>query len=52
VLAAKAAQMKCVAVPDSAPADHPFIRTADVVLESLEEFDEAILKRLALGKQI
>jgi sugar-phosphatase len=46
VIAAKAAQMKCVAVPDSTPAEHPFIQTADVVLESLEEFDEQLLRKL------
>lgn len=46
VIAAKAARMICVAVPDRAPADHPYIRTADAVLGSLEEFDEAMLQRL------
>jgi len=46
VLAAKAARMRCVAVPDYTPGSHPFIRTADVVLDSLEEFDEVLLERL------
>jgi len=46
VIAAKAARMVCVAVPNMAPGTHPFIRTADVVLESLEEFDDELLKKL------
>jgi sugar-phosphatase len=50
VLAAKAAQMRCVAVPDPAVRDHPFVRTADIVLESLADFDETMLREL--GKPI
>jgi mannitol-1-/sugar-/sorbitol-6-/2-deoxyglucose-6-phosphatase len=49
VLAAKAAMMKCVAVPEPENKDNKFIRSADVVLGSLEEFDEAMLARLSLG---
>ncbi|HZL07821.1 MAG TPA: hexitol phosphatase HxpB [Candidatus Dormibacteraeota bacterium] len=43
VLAAKAARMKCVAVPIPLEKNHPFIKTADIVLDSLKEFDEAAL---------
>ncbi len=46
VLAAKAAKMKCVAVPEPGVKDHPFIRTADVIIGSLEEFDEAMLREV------
>ncbi len=46
VLAAKAAEMVCVAVPEEPARGHAFIRTADVVIGSLEEFDEAMLRRL------
>lgn len=46
VIAAKAAQMKCVAVPESDSEGHPFLGAADVVLGSLEEFDAAMLRRL------
>lgn len=46
VLAAKAANMKCVAVPEPEAKDSPFIQTADVILDSLEEFDEALLAKL------
>jgi HAD superfamily hydrolase (TIGR01509 family) len=46
VLAAKAAKMKCIAVPEPRLRDDPFVRTADVVLGSLEEFDEAMLASL------
>lgn len=47
VLAAKAAKMKCVAVPEPPLRQHPFIQTADVILKSLAEFDNALLKDLA-----
>lgn len=43
VLAAKAAKMKCVAVPEPEVKDNPFIRTADFILDSLDGFDEAML---------
>lgn len=46
VLAAKAARMTCVAVPNMAPRDHPFLQTADIILDSLEEFDAATLRSL------
>jgi len=47
VLAAKAARMTCVAVPEPDVKDNPLIGIADVVLESLEEFDEKTFKLLS-----
>lgn len=47
VLAAKAARMVCVAVPDGAPRNNPFLQTADAIIGSLEEFDEAMLDELS-----
>jgi len=41
VLAAKAARMACVAVPEAAERAHPVFSIADLVLPSLEELDEA-----------
>jgi|SRR5688500_5795822 len=46
VIAAKAARMKCVAVPDAAFRKDPRWVVADVVLNSLEEFDEETLNKL------
>jgi sugar-phosphatase len=46
VLAAKAARMKCVAVPEAAVKDHKFIQTADAVISSLEQFGEKMLAAL------
>lgn len=46
VLAAKAAKMKCVAVPDTDHKSDKFIQIADVVMNSLEEFNETIFKSL------
>jgi len=46
VLAAKAARMKCVAVPIASEKDHAFIQVADVVIDSLEEFNKSMLERL------
>ena len=46
MLAAKAAQMACVAVPDPGDRDHPMIQIADVVLSSLEEFSVEVLSGL------
>lgn len=46
VLAAKAARMVCVAVPEPAARDNKFIKTADLILGSLEEFDAGALKQL------
>ncbi len=46
VLAAKAARMKCVAVPELHAANHSFVKTADVFLDSLEDFTPEILRSL------
>ena len=35
--------MKCVAVPEPELKNHKFIQTADIILNSLEEFDESVL---------
>lgn len=43
VLAAKAAAMTCVAVPEADVKQHPFIQTADAVIDSLEKFDDKLL---------
>ena len=42
VLAAKAAQMKCIAIPEMAELSKPQFAIADVVLTSLEQLDESI----------
>jgi HAD superfamily hydrolase (TIGR01509 family) len=47
VLAAKAARMACVAVPDPAERDRPAFAVADAVLGSLEEADEALWARVS-----
>ncbi len=46
VLAAKAAKMSCIAVPEPEVKDHKFIQAADVIIDSLEEFNEALLHSL------
>jgi sugar-phosphatase len=46
VLAAKAARMKCAAVPAEKFKNDKFIQTADVILESLEDFDAPLLQTL------
>jgi sugar-phosphatase len=46
VLAAKAAHMKCIAVPEHELKNHPYIKTADLVLESLKEFNDQVLHSL------
>jgi len=46
VLAAKAAKMKCVAVPDKENKSNNYIQIADVVINSLNDFDEKIFKSL------
>lgn len=46
VLAAKAAGMKCIAVPEPDLREHKYIQTADLVLDSLEEFKAALLSSL------
>lgn len=50
VLAAKAARMTCVAVPDAAERRHPAVGLADAVLASLAEADEELWHRLAAGR--
>ena len=47
VLAAKAARMACVAVPEPAERDRPAFAIADAVLDSLEEADEELYARVA-----
>lgn len=47
VLAAKAARMACVAVPEPAERDRPAFAIADAVLDSLEEADEALWARVS-----
>jgi len=47
VLAAKAARMACVAVPEAAERDRPAFAIADAVLDSLEEADPALWARLS-----
>ena len=50
VLAAKAARMTFVAVPEPAERDHPGFVIADAVLTSLEEADERLWDRLAASR--
>lgn len=45
VLAAKAAKMYCIAVPDPDTKDHPYIQIADIIIDSLEEFNEDLLQQ-------
>lgn len=40
VLAAKAAKMMCVAIPDPENKSHPYIQNADEVIDSLDDFKE------------
>jgi beta-phosphoglucomutase-like phosphatase (HAD superfamily) len=47
VLAAKAASMACIAVPEEGEGHHPAFGLADAVLRSLEEMDEARLEAVA-----
>ncbi len=47
VLAAKAARMACVAVPEPAERDRPAFAIADAVLDSLLQADEALYARVA-----
>lgn len=47
VLAAKAAKMKCIAVPEPEARDNPFVQTADIIIDSLEKFDKAMLAKVA-----
>jgi mannitol-1-/sugar-/sorbitol-6-/2-deoxyglucose-6-phosphatase len=47
VLAAKAAKMHCIAVPHPSMRDNKFIQTADIILESLNDFNLDVLHSLA-----
>ena len=47
VLAAKAASMACVAVPESDEGHHPAFGLADLVVDSLDEVDASSLERVA-----
>jgi sugar-phosphatase len=49
VLAAKAARMTCVAVPEPAERDLAAIAIADAVLDSLEHADEGLWQRLTMA---
>ena len=42
VLAAKAAQMKCIAIPEASQLDNPKFAIADRVLQSLEELTDSV----------
>jgi HAD superfamily hydrolase (TIGR01509 family) len=46
VIAAKAARMRCIAVPDPALADDHRLRAADLILPSLAEFRLGLLEQL------
>lgn len=46
VVSAKAARMRCVAIPDPGVHDDPAFGLADVVLDSLELLDTGVLDRL------
>jgi HAD superfamily hydrolase (TIGR01509 family) len=46
VLAAKSAQMKCIAVPAADNKDHAVVKIADLVIGSLEEFNDEMLAKL------
>ena len=46
VIAAKAAHMTCIAVPEPAHRDHAYIKTADIALDSLEQFNAAMLQNI------
>ena len=47
VLAAKAASMACIAVPETGEGHHPAFGLADLVIESLLDVDAAALNALA-----
>jgi mannitol-1-/sugar-/sorbitol-6-/2-deoxyglucose-6-phosphatase len=42
VLSAKAAKMKCLAVPAPENREHPYIKIADTIIESLDMFNETV----------
>ena len=46
VLAAKAAQMKCIAIPEVSESNRPKFAIADIILHSLEELDNNIWNSL------
>ena len=46
VLAAKAAQMKCIAIPEAAQRDNPRFAIADKILHSLNELDDEVWNSL------
>ena len=46
VIAAKAARMRCIAVPDSALRNDRRLQAADLILPSLTEFDLSLLEQL------
>jgi len=46
VLAAKAAKMKCISVPPPEVRDNPFVQTADIIINTLEKFDKAMLAKV------
>ena len=48
IASARAAGMRCVAVPDPLLADDPRYREADLVLRSLTGLDEPALRRLSV----
>jgi sugar-phosphatase len=48
VASAKAAGMRCVAIPDPLLAGHPRYGEADLVLRSLTDLDDAALRRLGV----
>jgi sugar-phosphatase len=50
VLAAKAAKMACIAVPDPTVADDPRIKIADSVVSTLSDLDDAAWDALGLRK--
>jgi sugar-phosphatase len=49
VLAAKAASMACIAVPEPGEGTHPAFGLADLVVNSLEDVDATSLSRVAQG---
>lgn len=46
VLAAKAAQMKCIAIPEALQRNNPQFAIADLMLKSLEEFNDQVWNSL------
>ena len=46
VLAAKAAQMKCIAIPEELQYSNPKFAIADIILKSLEQLDDKVWKSI------